>query len=81
MGFMKNISNLFKPDDTYEDENEFGEEEYEEEAPVKESRPASASRPAGVSSNASLEMKIIKPFYAVFLKKVGDDCSICDVIQ
>ena len=61
MGFMKNISNLFKPDDTYEDENEFGEEEYEEEAPVKESRPASASRPAGVSSNASLEMKIIKP--------------------
>ncbi len=60
MGFMKNISNLFKPDDTYEDDTEFNDEEYEEEAPVKETR--TSSRPSGsASSNASLEMKIIKP--------------------
>ncbi|MBO7216051.1 MAG: cell division protein SepF [Clostridia bacterium] len=59
MGFMKSISNLFKPDDEYVDENEYTEEEYEDEAPARESRPA---RPAGsASSNASLEMKIIKP--------------------
>lgn len=62
MGFMKNISNLFKPDDEYEEDTEYTEEEYEEEAPVKESRPSFASRPAGgASSNASLEMKIVKP--------------------
>lgn len=62
MGFMKNISNLFKPDDEYEEDTEYTEEEYEDEAPVKESRPSSASRPAGgASSNASLEMKIVKP--------------------
>lgn len=60
MGFMKNISNLFKPDDTYEEDTEFNDEEYEEEAPVKETR--TSSRPSGsASSNASLEMKIIKP--------------------
>lgn len=60
MGFMKNISNLFKPDDTYEDDTEFNDEEYEEEAPVKETK--TSSRPSGsASSNASLEMKIIKP--------------------
>ncbi len=60
MGFMKSISNLFKPDDEYVDENEYTEEEYEDEAPAKETR--TVSRPAGsASSNASLEMKIIKP--------------------
>ncbi len=60
MGFMKSISNLFKPDDEYVDENEYTEEEYEDEAPAKENR--TVSRPAGsASSNASLEMKIIKP--------------------
>lgn len=59
MGFMKSISNLFKPDDEYVDDSEYTEEEYEDEAPARESRP---SRPAGgASSNASLEMKIIKP--------------------
>ena len=59
MGFMKSITNLFKPDDEYVDDSEYTEEEYEEEAPARESRPA---RPAGsASSNASLEMKIIKP--------------------
>ena len=59
MGFMKSISNLFKPDDEYVDDSEYTEEEYEDEAPARESRPA---RPAGgASSNASLEMKIIKP--------------------
>lgn len=62
MGFMKNITNLFKPDDTYEDDGEFNEEEYEDEVPVKETRTSSASRPSGsAASNASLEMKIIKP--------------------
>ncbi len=62
MGFMQSISNLFKPDDDYLEENDYNEEEYEEVAPAKESKPAAASRPAGgVSSTASLEMKIIKP--------------------
>lgn len=61
MGFIKNITNLLKPDDEYEEEN-YTEEEYEEVAPAKESKNASVSRPAGgVSSTASLEMKIIKP--------------------
>ncbi len=60
MGFMKSITNLFKPDDEYEEEN-YTEEEYEE-VPVKETKSSSVSRPAGgVSSTASLEMKIIKP--------------------
>ncbi len=60
MGFMKSFSNLFKPDDEYVDDSEYTEEEYEDEAPVRETR--TASRPAGsASSNASLEMKIIKP--------------------
>lgn len=60
MGFMQSITNLFKPDDEYVEENEFSEEEYEEVTPAKETK--TANRPAGgASSTASLEMKIIKP--------------------
>ena len=63
MGFMKNFSTLFKPDDEYVDDEEYEEEEYEEESPVKEQTKAAAAPRAsgGVSSTASLEMKIIKP--------------------
>lgn len=63
MGFMKNFSTLFKPDDEYVDDEEYEEEEYEEESPVKEQTKAAAAPrvSGGVSSTASLEMKIIKP--------------------
>ena len=61
IGAYKKLRTLPRDDEPEEEytEEEYTEEEYEEEAPARESRPA---RPAGsASSNASLEMKIIKP--------------------
>ena len=80
MGFIKNIGELFKsPEDFDENEGYEGYEEEEEEevapAPAQQAKaaPAPAARATGgISSGAALEMKVVKPERFDEVKVVGE---------
>ena len=77
MGLMNRLSDLFKSEEEYENE-EFEEYEEEEEqvtapAPVQTAKAAPASRSTGgISSGAALEMKVVKPERFDEVKAIGE---------
>lgn len=65
MGFFGRVSDMFRGEDGYmeEEEENFGNVEEEETAePVEmKTAPASAPKTTGIGSSAPLEMKVVKP--------------------
>lgn len=64
MGFFGRVSDMFKGEDGYmEEEENFNavEEEENAEEPEMKAAPASAPKTTGIGSSAPLEMKVVKP--------------------
>lgn len=79
MGIMNRLGELFKGEEEYDENEEYGEYEEEEQQQPSQQQPApAAARPAaarptgGIASGTALEMKVVKPERFDEVRTIGE---------